>query len=83
MLLATWASPGHPFMDGVVGTDTIGTVKKTGDRSRDVTTPVTLRKTLVRVYADMINNNDAVLTCLGEAEVGADARTTQLKCIKK
>lgn len=186
MLLSTWASSGHPFMEGVVGTDTIGAVKKMGDRSRNVTLPgagggqswsieitradvlpvhagpaftkwlgtrsaatgervflpasvaelltsgklqavgdveatygradeegrsriqrvaylmadpdgkdsrwvlqpetfdpVTLRNTLVRVYADMIQNNDAVLTCLGEAEVGADPRPTQLECIKK
>ena len=187
-LLTTWASPGHRFLEGVVGADTIQAVKETGDRSRQVTlpgrsalgntqdwtleitkadvlpvhsgqafvkwlatrsaatgervflpadvaslltqgailsvgdveatygrsdrsgrstvkrvaylragakgkdpewvlqpethTPVMLRDLLVRVYADMIRRDDSVLTCLGEAERGADARTTQLKCIK-
>ena len=33
------------------------------------------------VYCDELD--DATLTCLGEAERGADPRDTQLKCIKQ
>ena len=62
-----------------------------GDKGKDPSwvlqpethTPVMLKDMLVRVYADMIRRDDSTLTCLGEAERGADPRDTQLKCIKQ
>jgi hypothetical protein len=38
-LQAAWATPGNPFLEGVVGSDTIATVTSAGTRSWDVTIP--------------------------------------------